>query len=202
MDRIGTLPGHTFAQAMTIEADGDAAYVIGGWGSDSQCSVYRIELPADLCALWPTKSTCLHVPGCGYCANEQDDSVIEELCHSNTKDCPLGNSGYTQGTFYKRTNLLLLYVMYISSVTKTNAGKVCHGPVLYGDCKLFHNCTTCVQATGCNWCDNMCLSNKTCQVNSLSQCPYSQCLATDCVQCHQLPGCDWSYSKRRCVPCK
>lgn len=64
------------------------------------------------------------------------------------------------------------------------------------------DCTNCVQ-TGCQWCNNTCISNKTCSGHSaasLSQCPYNTCLATDCIQCNQLPGCFWSVPKRQCTP--
>lgn len=78
---------------MTIEPDGDAAYVVGGWGSDSQCSVYRIELPADLCSLSLSRSNCLRIPGCAYCGTEHEEGVIaEEACHNNTARCPIGIS--------------------------------------------------------------------------------------------------------------
>lgn len=86
--KIGPLPGQTYAQAMTIDPDGDTAYVIGGWGSDSQCSVYRLLLPKDLCSLWPNRQ-CLKVPGCGYCALKQNDETKNQTCHNNIRDCPL-----------------------------------------------------------------------------------------------------------------
>lgn len=93
IERVGMAPGQTFAQAMTIEPDGDAAYVIGGWGSDSQCSVYRIELPADLCSLAHARSNCLHIPGCAYCGVETEDGVTAaEACHNNTDRCPIAIS--------------------------------------------------------------------------------------------------------------
>lgn len=74
---------------MTIEPDGDAAYIIGGWGSDSQCSVLRLELPDDLCSLWSTKFSCLRMSGCGFCAYKTGEEVTSEVCHSNNKECPL-----------------------------------------------------------------------------------------------------------------
>lgn len=74
---------------MTIEPDGDAAYVIGGWGIDTQSTVLRLELPLDLCNLWPKKNNCLRVPGCAYCSNKVEDGIVSEVCHSNIEDCPL-----------------------------------------------------------------------------------------------------------------
>lgn len=95
IERVGVAPGQTFAQAMTIEPDGEAAYVVGGWGGDSQCSVYRIELPVDLCSLSPSKLNCLHIPGCAYCGRQEDDSFVsEEACHNNTDKCPIADVGY------------------------------------------------------------------------------------------------------------
>lgn len=88
-EKVGPFPSQTYAQAMTVEPDGDAVYVIGGWGIDTQSTVLRIELPVDLCNLWPKKSSCLGVPGCGYCANKFQEDIISEQCHTNTKECQL-----------------------------------------------------------------------------------------------------------------
>lgn len=117
LQRIGSSPRHTFAQAMTIEPDGDAAYIIGGWGTDSQCSVYRIELPENLCSLHPTKHSCLQSPGCGYCASQHENSVIDEVCHSNTKECPIGNLGYTSSKiFFFIILFLFVYKFFIGII--------------------------------------------------------------------------------------
>lgn len=77
---------------MTIEPDGDAIYVIGGWGIDTQSTVLRIELPIDLCNLWTSRFNCSKIRGCGYCANKIEDQIIAEICHSNNMDCPLEES--------------------------------------------------------------------------------------------------------------
>jgi hypothetical protein len=92
LEKVGPLPIQTYAQAMTIEPDGDAAYIVGGWGSDSQCTVLRLELPDDLCSLWPTRDSCFRMAGCGYCAYKLGDEVTSEVCHSNAKECPLQDS--------------------------------------------------------------------------------------------------------------
>lgn len=89
LEKVGPLPSQTYAQAMTVEPDGDAAYIIGGWGSDAHCSVLRLELPPDLCSLWPTRFSCLRVSGCGYCAYKVDEQIEGELCHANTGECTL-----------------------------------------------------------------------------------------------------------------
>lgn len=91
VEKIGPYPSQTFAQAMTVEPDGDAIYVIGGWGVDTQSTVLRIEIPTDLCNLWPKRMECLKLPGCGYCANKVGEDIVADKCHTNTKECPLGN---------------------------------------------------------------------------------------------------------------
>lgn len=106
-----------------------------------------------------------------------------------------------QNLFYQILLKFFLKILILLLAT-TNPGKVCSEPLLYGDCKLFNNCTTCVQAPGCNWCDNMCLTNKTCSVNTLLQCPISRCIASDCVQCYQEDGCYWNGTVHKCQLCK
>ncbi|RZC40710.1 Kelch 3 domain containing protein [Asbolus verrucosus] len=86
LEKVGPLPIQTYAQAMTIEPDGDAAYIVGGWGSDSQCSVLRLELPDDLCSLWSTRNSCLRMPGCGYCAYKVGNETISERLNSQTRE--------------------------------------------------------------------------------------------------------------------
>lgn len=77
---------------MTISPESDTIYVIGGWGTDTQCSVYRIQLPSDLCSLWPGRQ-CLDVLGCGYCAlTDYNNVTLSETCHNFTRNCPLSSS--------------------------------------------------------------------------------------------------------------
>ncbi|XP_017786408.1 PREDICTED: multiple epidermal growth factor-like domains protein 8 isoform X2 [Nicrophorus vespilloides] len=181
VDKIGPLPGQTYAQAMTVEPDGNAAYIIGGWGSDVQCSVLRLELPRDLCALWPNRD-CLKVPDCAYCALKYDVKTVSETCHSHKTKCPFPD--------------------IVNHTKHENQGRVCDGPIVTDNCTVLYDCSTCTQVTGCQWCDNLCVGNKTCSGKSITQptqCPYNTCVATDCIQCHQIPGCDWSYTKQKCI---
>lgn len=70
IDRVGPIPTQTYAQAMTFE--NGTAYVVGGWGSESQCKVTRISVPEDLCELWSmSKYKCLQCKGCAFCSSEQ-----------------------------------------------------------------------------------------------------------------------------------
>jgi hypothetical protein len=180
LEKVGPLPIQTYAQAMTIEPDGDAAYIVGGWGSDSQCTVLRLELPDDLCSLWPTRDSCFRMAGCGYCAYKLGDEVTSEVCHSNAKECPLQDSP--------------------SNASKiSNPGTVCNEPVISRNCSAMTDCTSCVQI-GCRFCDNTCTSNTTCSISSLSECSPNNCTSKDLDQCHQTPGCDWHCSKGECVP--
>lgn len=54
------------------------------------------ELPMDICNLFSTKSSCLRIPGCAYCANQAGNVTVNQICHRNTLECPLesghGNS--------------------------------------------------------------------------------------------------------------
>ncbi|KAK9888746.1 hypothetical protein WA026_000973 [Henosepilachna vigintioctopunctata] len=182
LEKVGPLPVHTYAQAMAIEPEGDAAYIIGGWGADSQCTVLRLELPEDICALWTSKHNCLRVAGCAYCAIKKGDEIVREVCHSNQRDCPFGN-------------------IESNSSIITNQGKLCQDPLIgTHNCSSLQDCPTCRQNQNCHWCDGVCSTNKTCTSITLAQCPLTRCSATDCIQCYQLPGCDWSYTKRDCVP--
>lgn len=50
----------------------------------------------DICNLFSTKSSCLRIPGCAYCANQAGNVTVRQICHRNTLECPLesghGNS--------------------------------------------------------------------------------------------------------------
>lgn len=182
-DWVGPLPRKTFAQAMTIDSDGDAAYIIDGWGSDTNSNVYKIQIPKNLCSLWPNRQ-CLTVPDCAYCSNKDDQAdqeIKNETCYSITQECPLQD--------------LVNYTKY------TNQARVCTGQLL-ANCHDLKDCATCLQVPDCQWCDNLCNSNKTCAGNSLNntlECPQNTCLATDCIQCHQLKGCEWNNAENKCI---
>lgn len=88
IEKVGPLPDQTYAQAMTVDPESGTVFMIGGWGGDSHLSVFRIQLPQDLCSLWPNRQ-CLEIPGCGYCALKYENRTIEETCHSNFRECPL-----------------------------------------------------------------------------------------------------------------
>nr|XP_023015346.1 multiple epidermal growth factor-like domains protein 8 [Leptinotarsa decemlineata] len=180
VEKVGPPPTQTYAQAMTVEPDGDAIYTIGGWGIDTQSTVLRMELPADLCNLLPKKFNCLHMAGCGYCANGIAGDVVSEQCHTNTKECSLETL----------TNASLI----------TNQGEICtmyNFQTSANNCSISQDCTSCLQ-NNCYWCQEKCISNNsTCM--TLEKCPYNQCVATDCIQCNQIPGCDWNFSNRQCV---
>lgn len=179
---VGPLPSQTYAQAMTIEPEGDDAYVIGGWGNGAQSSVLRIKLPFDLCTLWPNKDRCLRIPGCAHCAEKYEDQIVEEHCYSHGNKCPL--------------------VDKLNRTKNENKGRICEAPIMIDNCAMLTDCTTCTQVAGCTYCNYMCSSNKTCTgpiAENPIQCAYNACLATDCIQCHQIPNCDWSYTKSKCV---
>ncbi|XP_076271195.1 multiple EGF like domains 8 isoform X2 [Rhynchophorus ferrugineus] len=179
VEKIGPYPKQTYAQAMTIEPDGDAAYVIGGWDIDTRTSVLKIELPMDVCNLFSTKSSCLKVPGCGYCANKNGDEIVTQICHRNTLDCPLGSTGNT--------------------IRISNSGRICDSQSIAGNCSSITDCATCSLSSGCVYCNgtNSCINSMDTEC-AAQVCPFSRCVATDCIQCHQLVGCEWRPSRRNC----
>ncbi|CAH0556746.1 unnamed protein product [Brassicogethes aeneus] len=154
VDKIGPFPVQTYAQAMTIEPDGDAVYVIGGWGQDTQSSVLRLEIPIDLCNLWSTRHTCLKNSGCGYCAKRLGDELVSEICHSNTQDCPLQDSNSNTSNI-------------------SNQGGKCNETKPVENCSVLSECTSCIR-NHCFWCNDACTSNSSCTA-TLAECPYTQC---------------------------
>ncbi|KAJ8956844.1 hypothetical protein NQ318_014258 [Aromia moschata] len=180
IEKVGPFPSQSYAQAMTVEQNGDAAYVIGGWGTDTQSTVLKLEFPIDLCTLWPKRFNCLRVPGCGYCSNRRGDETLSEICHNNVEECPL--------------------VEESNSSRVTNQGKIC---TMYSttisNCSTIQDCSTCAKTNYCSWCQGKCTTNNTTCSTPVSKCPYNKCVATDCVQCHQTSECVWNYSKRECV---
>lgn len=181
--KVGDYPTQTYAQAMTLELNSDAIYVIGGWGTDIQCSVLQIKLPLDLCSLWLNRS-CIKIPECEYCALEFDNSTMLESCFSGTKQCPLED--------------------IVNTKKHLNRARSCTGQ-LQNECSEMKHCTTCTQVPECQWCDGMCLKNKTCSgvsFTSVEQCPLNECRATDCIQCSQLSGCEWDNTTLQCYACK
>lgn len=196
IEKVGPFPSQTYAQAMTIEPDGDAIYVIGGWGIDTQSTVLRIELPIDLCNLWVSRFTCSKIRGCGYCINQVENRTVAEICHSNSGDCPLPES-QTRGDYVYV--LLTFFNVFFRLVS--NQGKICSGTAPTNNCSALQDCVSCTQHTFCSWC-GVCTSNDTCNSTPLSKCPYNKCQTTDCIQCNRIQGCDWSYSKDECEQCK
>lgn len=70
------------------------------------------------------------------------------------------------------------------------------------NCRDLQDCSSCLQVSECQWCNDTCISNKTCLGNSITntlECPQSTCLATDCVRCHQLNGCTWHENDNTCL---
>ncbi|KAJ8978062.1 hypothetical protein NQ317_015869 [Molorchus minor] len=180
IEKVGPFPTQSYAQAMTIEPDGDAAYVIGGWGIDTQSTVLKLELPVDLCNIWPKRFNCLRIPGCGYCSYIMNEIIVSEMCHTNIDDCPLVAIG--------------------NSSKVTNQGKICTPfSMSVNNCSIVDDCTMCIKTNYCTWCQGKCISNGTICSTHFSECPYNKCVATDCVQCHQMSGCNWSYSRRECI---
>lgn len=186
VEKVGPLPNQTYAHAMTIDPEGDTAYIIGGYGGDSHFSVFRLQLPQDLCSLWPNRQ-CLEIPGCGYCAFKYENITLTETCHSNFKECPL--------------------VDVVNRTKHSNPGTICEGPVIYSNCSSpkLQQCSTCVRSVAnCKWCGNKC-SNKCDEeeedgLTTVMECPFNNCSASDCEHCKELKGCYWSGAA--CLPNK
>ncbi|ENN77377.1 hypothetical protein YQE_06202, partial [Dendroctonus ponderosae] len=182
VDKIGSYPKQTYAQAMTIEPDGTAAYVIGGWGIDSQATVLKIELPIDICHLFSTKSSCLRVPGCGYCSNQLANVTVAQICHRNTLECPLdtGNAVASE---------------------KPNQVALCLAP-----CTAHRTCVDCLFAPGCRWSTRLreCVSTASqpaycaggvcglvLEENDSAHCPEPCHAFTQCSSCLRHGPCGW-----------
>lgn len=102
-------------------------------------------------------------------------------------------------TFSTWFNLSTFYDF--ADTLSTNQARNCTGQ-LFSNCRDLDDCSSCLQVSECQWCNDMCISNKTCPGNSITnllECPQTKCLATDCVQCHQLKGCEWNKTKEQCI---
>lgn len=194
VSRVGPVPGQTYAQAMTFE--NNSVYVVGGWGSESQCKVTRIGVPEDLCELWSgSRYKCLQMRGCGFCSAELANGNNVTHCYSLTRSIPEQCSN-SNGTL------------------RSSNGLSCEGfPSV--DCSFMKECSACLQFPGCQWCrscsnqvhkalNNCRPFSEACNFDScpddvvpfvsVTQCPEDaqQCLASDCYQCSQLDGCSWN----------
>lgn len=188
INRVGPLPMQTYAQAMTFE--NGSIYVVGGWGSESQCKVTKISIPDDMCELWSSsRYKCLQFRGCGFCSIELMDGNNVTHCYSNSRMVP------EQCTARNGT-------------LRSLNGLSCDGypPI---ECVVMKDCTSCLQSPGCQWCRSCAAhckpSNEPCPkldictddlvpFTSVLQCSeaWNHCLASDCNQCSQLEGCTWS----------
>nr|XP_022913574.1 multiple epidermal growth factor-like domains protein 8 isoform X1 [Onthophagus taurus] len=177
ISKIGDLPIQTYAQAMTIELDRNLAYIIGGWGTDTESTVTQITLPSDFCSLWSNKS-CIYIPDCKYCALKNDTSILSESCYWKSKQCPFGN--------------------YVNITKIENSGRNCSGPLT--DCESLKDCGACLTLQNCQWCNNNCTDKTTSscsghKTTSPDECPSETCRAANCIQCYQLENCDWINSQ-------
>ncbi|XP_048521106.1 multiple epidermal growth factor-like domains protein 8 [Dendroctonus ponderosae] len=181
VDKVGSYPKQTYAQAMTIEPDGTAAYVIGGWGIDSQATVLKIELPIDICHLFSTKSSCLRVPGCGYCSNQLANVTVAQICHRNTLECPLDTGNGSR---------------------HSNTGHVCEGNAQYpsGNCSSITDCATCNLTPGCVFCNGTSSCVTSMDTECAAQvCPFNKCRTSFCSQCDNPANlCEWNFIPKKC----
>lgn len=201
---VGKIPSPTYAQAMTLDHENGAVYVVGGWDGSSQSRVARINLPTDLCELWSSgKFLCRHFLGCSYCSIKPVQE-FSSRCYSN------GNTDVCQG----------------NGTFVFNNGISCDDSwIAKRNCSSFTNCASCLaswpshseKSSVCQWCEN-CEENSQClpagndcntnkddkcssTISVVDQCPSLNCAAADCESCMLLESCSWTERNKslRCL---
>ncbi|KAK6618955.1 hypothetical protein RUM44_003336 [Polyplax serrata] len=172
---VGSLPSLTYAQAMTYDPDTGSAYIVGGFGNVIHSDVTRINLPLDLCNLWPVKEKCRSFLGCSFCSVTRPDKSLTSYCYSSAKSLK-ESCDYYNGTLI------------------TNNGVVCDGKWFqHRSCQHFGSCAECLakwpmyfnEHPVCKWCgtSNHCINfNQTCRhvgkcqdIVDLGQCNKPMC---------------------------
>ncbi|XP_058056317.1 multiple epidermal growth factor-like domains protein 8 [Anopheles bellator] len=218
--KVGTVYGVTYAQAMAQDVESGAIYVVAGWDGSNHCRVTRINLPEDVCELWSgSKYFCRQYAGCSFCSVKSaapEDCLSH--CYSVGQGAPLCE-GYN-GTI------------------SFNSGTACDGEWIgRRTCGAFQSCSACLASypwhgekeSPCKWCADCapkpgacipraadCSAQKLCSsaddrnrsasgaiAESLDQCrPGGRCVAGDCDSCRSLPGCSWEHDGHqfRCRP--
>ncbi|XP_049313887.1 multiple epidermal growth factor-like domains protein 8 [Bactrocera dorsalis] len=204
---VGRLPHSTYAEAISIDHDSKAIYVIGGWdGSASQSHVTRINLPDDICQLWSAnKYLCRTHKGCSYCTVSGTYSSAS-YCFSE------GDSAVCE-----HRNGTLVY----------NNGAACDDAWMSRrNCSSFSTCSAClaswpthVETTPvCQWCDECGIKgrcvpagvdcerhstwcNKEISVGLLNLCPQPQCHTLHCEACVMNENCEWAQSELGTIEC-
>lgn len=198
VDVIGRLPIAAYAQAMALDQDTDAIYIVGGWDGSSQSRVSRLTIPTDLCSMWSNsgKYICRSFLGCNYCAKKPAET--------NGNQC----------FFFDRSESEVCVNQ--NGTTLINHGAKCDGDWMSRrNCSAFDTCAACSarwplhpESPGaCKWCEGCnrdrciaageeCKPDKYCEneVNSVAvvdSCPSAVCAASDCWSCSQLPNCAW-----------
>ncbi|XP_058126471.1 multiple epidermal growth factor-like domains protein 8 isoform X2 [Anopheles coustani] len=201
-DKVGTIYGYTYAQAMAQDPDGGAMYVVAGWDGSNHCRVTRIQLPDDLCDLWSgSKYFCRQYTGCSFCSVKTGGAAP-------SSDGP--SHCYSTGASYHACETY-------NGTISFNSGTTCDAEWIgRRACGSFKTCSSCLatypwhgeQESPCKWCPDCapkgscvqrsveCAFVKVCYTNQtatleLEQCPGVRCVAGDCVGCRAMPGCSW-----------
>lgn len=204
---VGHLQQSTYAEAISIDHDNKAIYVIGGWdGSAAQSHVTRINLPDDICQLWSSgKYLCRHYMGCSFCTVSGTYSS-ESYCFTGSNSAVCENHNGT-----------LIY----------NNGAACDDAwMARRNCSTFTTCNSCLSSWPthtettpvCQWCNecgikgrcipagvdcerrsNWC--NKTASVGLLNLCPQPQCHTLHCEACIVDENCEWAQNDLGSIEC-
>lgn len=197
---VGRLPDHSYAEAITVDPDTKAIYMVGGWDGTSQSKVIKLILPEDICQFWSSgKYYCRHYMGCSYCAVSTFEGSTSYCFSSwNSQICE-GHNG---------------------SVTFNN-GEACDKSwISRRNCSSFETCSSCLASWPlslesfesqivCKWCDGCgidghCISaeaecnreskwcSKQTTIKNLSQCPQPQCHTLNCESCFNTENCQWA----------
>lgn len=190
---IGNLPPPSYAQAMTMDHESGAIYVVGGWDGSSKSRVTRINIPSDLCDLWSSsKPLCLNFMGCSYCSFSQTmPNKIISRCHNSDRR---NVCNFNNGTVLM------------------NSGIACDSKLISNrNCTMFSSCTECLamwpheNQTPCKWClkdrfngictgaGTNCSDSYSNNLTLIDQCPGIKCAATDCHSCALIENCSWAF---------
>ncbi|XP_067001504.2 multiple epidermal growth factor-like domains protein 8 [Anabrus simplex] len=195
---VGTPPPPTYSQAMTLDLETGAAYIIGGFDGGIQNHVTRITLPHDLCSLWSSRDKCSSFLGCSFCDVYREDGSNSTYCYSNSK-----------GMLESCENQVGIIV--------NDNGVMCNASWLAKrHCEQFTSCTECLakwpsylqEQEVCKWCANCpkghCISadadcdkdnkcgTKQKGLSNVSECAESQCSSSDCEKCMEIGSCVWT----------
>lgn len=174
-----------------VEIDG-TVYVYGGFASKVMGSLYKLNLPEDLCRQHKTTEACKSAPGCTTCV--VNDTFFQ--C-AYTESC--GGTGSVT----------------VSGVLPNGTIQCNVTEVPSNDCEKFKSCGECLTTypahvtvkSTCKWCygcpegtcietssncEDYCENNQHEEITSINKCSELVCPVADCEECGTMRGCMWT----------